>query len=285
MPTAQFTLKDTMASASSRADWRKLYAATGMNTFSSKLPWDAAMPTATSLPITCTATMVTASHWVGFTLPGIIEEPGSFSGMWISPRPSRGPDASQRTSFAIFIISQAVALMAPCANTSSSLEVSAWNLFSAVIKGLPVSSATFFATSSENPAGAFRPVPTAVPPSASSCRGFTASFSSSTSFSRLARQPEISWLNLMGVASCKWVLPDLTMPSFSASRRRKVSIRVPTAGSSLSSMASTAEMCIAVGNVSLEDWLILMSSLGWQSFSPAIWFARFAMTSLAFMLD
>ena len=54
---------------------------TGMNTFSSKLPWDAAMPTATSLPMTCTATMVTASHWVGLTLPGMMEEPGSFSGM------------------------------------------------------------------------------------------------------------------------------------------------------------------------------------------------------------
>ena len=32
----------------------------------------------------------------------------------------------------------------------------------------------------------------------------------------------------------------------------------------MSSMASTAEMCIAVGKVSLEDWLMLMSSLGWQ---------------------
>ena len=38
------------------------------------------MPTATSLPMTCTATMVTASHWVGLTLPGMMEEPGSFSG-------------------------------------------------------------------------------------------------------------------------------------------------------------------------------------------------------------
>ena len=35
--------------------------------------------------------MVMASHWVGFTLPGMIEEPGSFSGMLISPRPPRGP--------------------------------------------------------------------------------------------------------------------------------------------------------------------------------------------------
>ena len=42
---------------------------TGMNTFSSKFPWDAANATAASLPITCTATIVTASHCVGLTLP------------------------------------------------------------------------------------------------------------------------------------------------------------------------------------------------------------------------
>jgi hypothetical protein len=36
--------------------------------------------------------MVIASHCVGFTLPGMIEEPGSFSGRTISPRPERGPE-------------------------------------------------------------------------------------------------------------------------------------------------------------------------------------------------
>ena len=156
-----------MLSAKSRADWIKLYAITGINTFSSKLPWLAAKPTAASFPITWTATIVTASHWVGFTFPGIIEEPGSFSGIWISPRPSRGPEASQRTSFAIFIISHARALIAPCAKTSSSFEVSAWNLFGAVIKSFPVSFETASATFTSKPLGALSPVPTAVPPKAS----------------------------------------------------------------------------------------------------------------------
>ena len=87
--------------------------------------------------MTCTATMVTASHWVGLTLPGMMDEPGSFSGMKISPRPSRGPEASQRTSLAIFIKSAAKALRAPWAKTISSLLVRAWNLFSAVTKALP----------------------------------------------------------------------------------------------------------------------------------------------------
>ena len=74
---------------------------TGMNTFSSKLPWEAARPTATSLAITCTATMVTASHWVGLTLPGMMEEPGSFSGIWISPGRTGGrrPASARRWRF------------------------------------------------------------------------------------------------------------------------------------------------------------------------------------------
>ena len=60
-----------------------------------------------------TATMVIASHWVGFTLPGMIDEPGSFSGSTISPRPQRGPDASQRMSLAIFISEAASVFSAP----------------------------------------------------------------------------------------------------------------------------------------------------------------------------
>ena len=150
---------------------------TGMNTFSSKLPWLAAMPTATSLAMTCTATMVMDSHWVGFTLPGMMELPGSFSGMKISPRPQRGPEASQRTSLAIFIRFAARALSAPWANTRSSLEVRAWNLLAAVTNCLPVSSETALATSASKPFGALRPVPTAVPPRASSFRPGRASLS------------------------------------------------------------------------------------------------------------
>ena len=48
-------------------------------------------------------------------------------------------------------------------------------------------------------------------------------------------------------------------------------------------------MCIAVGKVSLEDWLRLTWSFGWTgallpSGAPRISLARFAITSLAFML-
>ena len=174
-----------------------------MKTLSSKLPWEAAKPMAASLPITWTATMVTCSHWVGLTLPGMMEEPGSFSGMRISPRPHLGPLASHRTSFAIFSMSAAMALTAPWAKTISSLEVSAWNLLPAVTKCFPVSAETSSATFTSKPAGAFKPVPTAVPPSASSERGLMESFTSSTSLSREALQPEISWENAIGTASCR----------------------------------------------------------------------------------
>ena len=37
------------------------------------------------------------------SLPGIIDEPGSFSGNDNSPKPQRGPDAKKRMSLAIFI--------------------------------------------------------------------------------------------------------------------------------------------------------------------------------------
>ena len=42
-----------------------------------KFPCEAAKPMAVSLPMTCTATIVTASHCVGLTLPGMMDEPGS----------------------------------------------------------------------------------------------------------------------------------------------------------------------------------------------------------------
>ena len=70
-----------MPSASRRALCRKLWAIIGLNTFSSKLPDAPPTVIATSLPNTWQHSMVSASHWVGLTLPGMIELPGSFSGM------------------------------------------------------------------------------------------------------------------------------------------------------------------------------------------------------------
>ena len=125
---------------------------------------------ATSLPNTCAAIIVNASHWVGFTLPGMIEDPGSLSGINNSPIPLLGPLLNILTSFAIFIKLTATVFNAPCASTIASWAAKASNLFSAVTNGNPVKLAICFATFSEYPLGVLMPVPTAVPPKANSLR-------------------------------------------------------------------------------------------------------------------
>ena len=120
------------------------------------------------LPNTWAQTMVRASHWVGLTLPGMIDEPGSFSGSASSPRPERGPEPRKRMSLAILNRDAAAVLSAPWLNTMASWAARASNLLGAVTKGRPVIAAIRSATFSAKPIGAFRPVPTAVPPWASS---------------------------------------------------------------------------------------------------------------------
>ena len=80
---------------------------TGLNVLSSKLPCELATAITVSFPISWQHTIVIASHWVGLTLPGIIDEPGSLLGISNSPRPQRGPEDNQRISLAIFIIEHA----------------------------------------------------------------------------------------------------------------------------------------------------------------------------------
>src|SRR5262249_8197993 len=92
-----------------------------------------------------------------------------------------------------------------------------------------------------------------------------------------------------GVASWVWVRPIFTMLakawtfSFSA---RDSSL---SAGIRLEVIAIAAAICIAVGNESFDDWLMLTWSLGCTGFlapssPPNSWLARLAMTSLRFML-
>ena len=97
----------------------------------------------------------------------MIEEPGSFSGSASSPRPERGPEPSRRMSLAILNRLAATVLMAPWLNTMASWAARASNLLGAVVKARPVMAAMRSATILSKPTGAFRPVPTAVPPWAS----------------------------------------------------------------------------------------------------------------------
>ena len=108
--------------------------------------------------------MVNASHWVGLTLPGIIEEPGSFSGNSNSPMPHLGPDPINLMSLAIFIRLTAKVFSAPLVFTIASLDARASNLFGAVMNLYPVISLIFSANLTANPGALLSPVPTAVPP-------------------------------------------------------------------------------------------------------------------------
>src|ERR1700743_3733503 len=102
--------------------------------------------------------MVRASHWVGLILPGMIEEPGSFSGIVNSLKPARGPQAYQRTSLAIFMQAPAsVRRVALEANTASCADRAA-TLLGAETKAFPVSAAILAAASSPNWGWALSPV-------------------------------------------------------------------------------------------------------------------------------
>jgi hypothetical protein len=52
----------------------------------------------------------------------MIDDPGSFCGSFSSPRPQRGPDASQRMSFATFMMATATPRSAAEARTIASSD-------------------------------------------------------------------------------------------------------------------------------------------------------------------
>jgi len=105
----------------------------GLKTFNSKWPFDPPIVTATWLPITYAHTIVIASHYVGLTLPGIIEDPGSFSGNNNSPKPDLGPEPRNLISLAIFINETAKVFNVPLNSTNASWAANASNLFGAVV--------------------------------------------------------------------------------------------------------------------------------------------------------
>ena len=72
------------------------------------------------LPNTAQHTMVIASHWVGLTLPGMIEEPGSFSGISSSAKPARGPHDKSRMSLPILYSETASVRSVPDSCTKAS---------------------------------------------------------------------------------------------------------------------------------------------------------------------
>ncbi|MNF98622.1 hypothetical protein D3C84_814900 [compost metagenome] len=101
-------------------------------------------------------------------MPGMIELPGSLAGSLTSAKPARGPEPSRRRSLAIFIRVTARVFSAPDKVLNGSWPASAANLLGAVMNGKPERAASSAAMASPKPWGELRPVPTAVPPCASS---------------------------------------------------------------------------------------------------------------------
>ena len=116
-----------------------------------------------------------------------------------------------------------------------------------------MSSAIFAAVASANPGGAFSPVPTAVPPIASSYRPGSVSSIRPMSASSCATYPPNSWPSVSGTASCRCVRPIFTMSANSSARAASASRSCVTLGSRRRTIVSAAAMCMAVGNVSLDD--------------------------------
>ena len=116
------------------------------------------------MPITLTQTIVTASDWVGFTLPGIIDEPGSLAGKINSPYPALGPEPKNLISLAIFIKHTAVVFNVPEKFTISSWAANAANLFLVGLKGIFVIFLIWLIIFLSKPFLLLIPVPTAVPP-------------------------------------------------------------------------------------------------------------------------
>src|SRR5262249_30040477 len=101
VPSTRNLRKFTQPSVRIVMEWVTLKMISGLYTFISRQRAAPPKPTSTSLAITCTEIIASASHWVGLTLPGMIEDPGSFSGIDSSENPARGPHDTNRMSLAI----------------------------------------------------------------------------------------------------------------------------------------------------------------------------------------
>ena len=97
------------------------------------------------------------------------------------------------------------------------------------------------------------PVPTAVPPSATSDSSAFAWSSLRRERSICAAYPRNSWPSRTGVASWRWVLPVLMMGMNSSALRSNSRWSFAIAGARSSSIALSADMCMAVGMTSLDD--------------------------------
>ena len=201
-------------------------------------------------------------------MPGMIERARLELGQQ-SSRPGRtaGPEPSQRMSLAIFIRLTATVLQGaagrrrrrpwrPGPGSGSPPRGTA----------TPVSSARRAMARRANSGWVLMPVPTAVPPSASSRSSSWALLEPARCRARPGRRsPENSWPRRIGVASCRWVRPILMTSSNSWAFCASGALRAaPRPGMQVVARSpAAAATWMAVGMTSLDDWPMLTWSLGW----------------------
>ncbi len=139
--------------------------------------------------------------------------------------PQRGPEPSQRMSLAIFIRLTATVLSAPLASTMASRAAWASKWLSASRNASPVIPDRRSAIRRPNSGCVFSPVPTAVPPMASSPRESRRPLRRRRPCSTWLAHPPTSWPSRIGVASCRWVRPALGIPSKASAFSRSASRR------------------------------------------------------------
>ena len=117
-----------------------------------------------SLPITSVAAIRAASGRMGFTLPGMMDEPGCRACSWISASPASGPEDIQRRSVLIFTSTWATARRQAEHSTAQSWPAMREKGLTLAVNCDTSCCDSAATTSSAKPAGTLTPVPTADPP-------------------------------------------------------------------------------------------------------------------------
>lgn len=124
-----------------------------------------------------------------------------------------------------------------------------------------------------------KPVPTAVPPNARKYKRGNVSLILSMLYLSCVTYPLNSCPSVKGVASWVWVLPIFIMWANSLAFLSIASWRFCKLGRRCLLISTATAMCMAVGNVSFELWLLLTWSLGCTgvlepSFPPEMWWKQ-----------
>ena len=206
--------------------------------------------------------MASDSVCVGFTFPGIMEEPGSLEGNSNSPNPALGPLANRRISLVILYNETASVRNVPESCTKASCDPCTANLLGAEKNGISVIFEISKAAVLENSIEALMPVPTAVPPNAIGYNALKAFSKRIILSDNIPAYPDHSCSREIGVASCKCVRPTLTIDFQEIALVRMPSCNTFRAGINLFFKATAEAICMAVGNVSLDDCDLFAWSLG-----------------------